>query len=222
MTTTPASNQFMQSPVNHRHAHGRLLLLLGVLFLLASSVLASCGSNDAELIGYIPPAEKDVSTVIATEVVGTDTAEFQFIAPADNVLIVYFGYTNCPDLCPTTLAAVRSAKRQIGEDAQNVKLAMVTVDPERDTEDVLPSYLSSFSDQYHALIPASDSELTAIKDVFQASSSITKNDDGSIEVGHSATTYVVNDEGKVVVEWPYGLTADDMANDLKILLNKSA
>ena len=68
------------------------------------------------------------------------------------------------------------------------------------------------------MIPASEDELTAIKDVFQASSSVTKNPDGTVEVGHSATTYVVDDQGMVVVEWPYGLTAEDMANDLQLLL----
>ena len=186
--------------------------------LVGAFLLQSCGGNDRSLIGYKPPSEKQVSSVTATEITAQSEQQFQFIAPGGEVLIVYFGYTNCPDLCPTTLAAVRSAKRDIGDLADRVKLAMVTVDPERDTKDVLPSYLSSFSDQYHALIPATDDELTAIKDVFQASSSVTKNPDGSVEVGHSATTYVVNDQGIVVVEWPYGLTADDMANDLQLLL----
>jgi protein SCO1/2 len=116
------------------------------------------------------------------------------------------------------LAAVRSAKKDLGPLADRVKLAMVTVDPERDNKDVLPAYLASFSEQYHALIPVSEEELAAIKDVFQASSSVIKNSDGTIEVGHSTTTYVVNDKGVVVVEWPYGLTADDMTNDLQILL----
>lgn len=184
--------------------------------------ISACGGGDATLTGYTPPSEKDVSSVRATQVTDSSESEFQFVAPDNNLLIVYFGYTNCPDLCPTTLAAVRSAKKQIGDDAQSVKLAMVTVDPGRDTKDVLPAYLASFSDQYHAIVPKSDEELTEIKDVFQASSSVTKNADGSIEVGHSATTYVVDDRGKVVVEWPYGLTADDMANDLKILLKKSS
>jgi len=191
---------------------------IALLALVGFAMLSACNNDKSTLIGYEPPAEKIVSTVTATEVL-TDTSQpFQFVAPEDQVLVVYFGYTNCPDLCPTTLAAVRAAKRELGDLADRVKLAMVTVDPERDTKDVLPAYLSSFSDQYHALIPASDDELTAVKDAFQASSSVTKNPDGTIEVGHSATTYVVNDQGVVVVEWPYGLTADDMANDLEILL----
>jgi|688.fasta_scaffold172799_2 protein SCO1/2 len=190
--------------------------MLGLLCSVA--LLQSCGGEDSSLVGYVPPSEKRVSSVSATEVSQTETQQFEFVAPSDEVLLVYFGYTNCPDLCPTTLAAVRSAKRDIGDLADRVKLAMVTVDPERDTKDVLPAYLSSFSDQYHALIPASEDELTAIKDVFQASSSVTKNPDGTVEVGHSTTTYVVDDQGVVVVEWPYGLTAKDMANDLQILL----
>ncbi len=190
--------------------------MLGLLFGVA--LLQSCGGKDSSLVGYVPPSEKRVSSVSATEVSQTETQQFEFVAPSDEVLLVYFGYTNCPDLCPTTLAAVRSAKHDVGDLADRVKLAMVTVDPERDTKDVLPAYLSSFSDQYHALIPASEGELTAIKDVFQASSSVTKNPDGTVEVGHSTTTYVVDDQGVVVVEWPYGLTAKDMANDLQILL----
>lgn len=189
-----------------------LSLLFGAL------LLQSCGEKDSSLVGYIPPSEKQVSTVTATEVTTDTSQSFQFIAPSGEVLIVYFGYTNCPDLCPTTLAAVRSAKRDIGDLADRVNLAMVTVDPERDTKDVLPAYLSSFTDLYHALIPASEDELTAIKDVFQASSSVTKNPDGTVEVGHSATTYVVDDQGMVVVEWPYGLSAEDMTNDLQLLL----
>jgi protein SCO1 len=189
---------------------------LAIIFVTASA----CSSSSSELIGYTPPTEKNVSSVSATEITPAGAQPFNFIAPSNEVLIVYFGYTNCPDLCPTTLAAIRNAKRQIGDQANRVKLAMVTVDPERDTKDILPNYLESFSDQYHALIPASENELDRIKDVFQASSSVTKKPDGSIEVGHSTTTYVVTDTGVVVVEWPYGLTADDMANDLKILLKK--
>jgi protein SCO1/2 len=189
--------------------------------LTAALVLASCGKSSPSLIGYVPPGEKDVSAITATEVAGEITRPFSFVPPTSEVLIVYFGYTNCPDLCPTTLAAVRNAKRQIGDLANNVKLAMITVDPERDTKEILPIYLSSFSDQYHALIPASEEELIALKDLFQASSSIIKNTDGTVEVGHSTTTYVINDKGIVVVEWPYGLTANDMANDLTILLRSA-
>jgi cytochrome oxidase Cu insertion factor (SCO1/SenC/PrrC family) len=197
-------------------ARSMVAFLLAIIFVTASA----CSSSSSELIGYTPPTEKNVSSVSATEITPTGEQSFNFIAPSNEVLIVYFGYTNCPDLCPTTLAAIRNAKRQIGEQADRVKLAMVTVDPERDTKDILPSYLESFSDQYHALIPASEDELIRIKDFFQASSSITKNSDGSVEVGHSTTTYVVTDAGIVIVEWPYGLTADDMAHDLKILLKK--
>ena len=215
--TATHSKHALRAP-SYRPLAGLMRLAIAVALVL---LVSSCGQSSAELVGYTPPSEKDVSAVLATEVTNGSTSDFSFVPPSGTVLIVYFGYTDCPDLCPTTLAAVRSAKQKIGEDAERVKLAMVTVDPERDTKDVLPAYLSSFSNQYHAIIPKNDDELTRIKDVFQASSSVKKNSDGSIEVGHSATTYVVDDQGKVVVEWPYGLTADDMANDLKILLPKS-
>jgi protein SCO1/2 len=194
----------------------KIATFLGLV--VGAVTLQACGEKDTSLVGYVPPSEKVVSSASATEVSSESTQPFRFVAPAGEVLIVYFGYTNCPDLCPTTLAAVRSAKKDLGPLANRVKLAMVTVDPERDNKDILPAYLASFSEQYHALIPVSEEELAAIKDVFQASSSVIKNSDGTIEVGHSTTTYVVNDKGVVVVEWPYGLTADDMANDLLLLL----
>jgi protein SCO1/2 len=117
------------------------------------------------------------------------------------------------------LAAIRTAKKDIGASlAARVDMAMVTVDPERDTAEVLPKYLSSFTDKSHALVPANDAELKAAEAVFLASSSVTKDSvTGEVKVGHSATAYVVDDTGHVVVEWPYGLEAESMAKDLGLL-----
>lgn len=186
-------------------------------FVAATVLLVGCGSGSNALIGYVPNA-KSVASVTATEATATGTQKFSFTPEAKNVLVVYFGYTNCPDLCPTTMATVRSAKKMIGNLALQVDLAMVTVDSQRDTSAVLNKYLSSFSDRYHAIIPASDEELTTLKDAFQASSSITTNTLGNVEVSHSGTAYVVGPTGDVVVEWPFGLQADSMAKDLRSIL----
>lgn len=184
---------------------------------LLTSALVSCGNSHDSLDGYIPPSPKNVSTATVHEA-GTSTP-MTFVPAAGEVLIVYFGYTHCPDLCPTTMVAVKNAKKKIGELAAKVDLAMITVDPDRDTADILSRYLASFSDRYHALVPASDAELRAVEKLFQATSSVTKVD-GEIQVVHGGTAYVVDSTGNVVVEWPFGLDSISMAHDLKNLLTE--
>ena len=184
---------------------------------LLTIALVSCGNSDDSLDGYIPPSPKNVSTATVHEA-GTSTP-MTFVPAAGEVLIVYFGYTHCPDLCPTTMVAVKNAKKKIGELAAKVDLAMITVDPDRDTADILSRYLASFSDRYHALVPASDAELRTLEKLFQATSSVTKVD-GEIQVVHGGTAYVVDSTGNVVVEWPFGLDSISMAHDLKILLTE--
>lgn len=144
---------------------------------------------------------------------------FSMKARPGSLLVVYFGYTSCPDLCPTTLALVRAARRELGGSADRIDLAMITVDPDRDTPDVLNGYLSSFTDRFHALHPSSMEELKSAEEAFLASSTIVTDASGKIEVGHSATTYVVDESGIVLVEWPFGVDKDTMINDLRILLD---
>lgn len=192
------------------------------------SLTTGCGADEPRSLGGIVRDEPlSVGSVAVTDV--TDTGEyathdgvFEMVAPTGRLLVVYFGYTNCPDLCPTTLAYVRAAKRDLGDDGDLVDLAMVTVDPDRDTPAVLNGYLSSFTDRFHALQPADVEELESAENAFLASSSIVIGDDGAIEVGHSATAYVVDSSGEVLVEWPFGVDKDLMAEDLRILLDRTS
>jgi protein SCO1/2 len=180
--------------------------------------LAACGSEaGSELLGYISPSPMGSAGISVTEQPG-GTA-FELKAQPNELLIVYFGYTNCPDVCPTTLVAIKNAKKKIGALAERVDLAMITVDPQRDTANILPRYLSSFTDRFHALIPANDAELRSAENAFGATSSVTTVD-GKIEVVHGGTAYLVDDTGMVVVQWPFGIDSNSMANDLTTLLNE--
>lgn len=181
-------------------------------------VMSSCGTDATnDFYGYLPPSEKNVSSVSVRE--SGKSEPFTLKAAAGEMLIVYFGYTNCPDMCPTTMVAVRNAKQKIGDLATRVDLAMITVDPERDTENILPRYLSSFSNKFHALVPDSDAQLRNAESAFQTTSSVTKTN-GEIKVTHGGSAYVVDDTGKVVVEFPFGMDAKSMAHDLQILLTE--
>ncbi|MBM3682968.1 MAG: SCO family protein [Actinobacteria bacterium] len=142
------------------------------------------------------------------------------VVPADGRLsVVYFGYTFCPDVCPTTLADLRVAIDDLGEDGARVDLIMVTVDPERDTLDVLERFVAFFDPDGVAIRPADDAELTRLQGLFLASSQIEKRADGTVVVAHTATTYVVDATGRVRVEWPFGVPSQDMAHDLEVLLS---
>ncbi|CAB4564628.1 MAG: hypothetical protein F2545_05670 [Actinobacteria bacterium] len=212
------------------HSRWNYLLLVGVyirvkilqraFLITAVFTISACGSTSSdtqELFGYVPPTTKDVSGAFITDAM--TNAPFNFVATSDELLIAYFGYTHCPDLCPTTLVTIKNAKKKMGELAQRVDLAMVTVDPARDTKDVLPRYLASLSDRFRALIPSTDAELRNAEKIFQTTSSVTITGD-KVDVIHSGTAYVINDEGVVVAEWPFGIDANSMAHDLTILLNK--
>lgn len=192
--------------------------LLALLATLCVFVLASCGSSGvSELRGYRPPTPKNSAGVFVTD--ATNGQPMELRADDGELLIVYFGYTHCPDVCPTTLVAVKNAKKRLGVNAENIDLAMITVDPNRDTADVLPRYLSSFTNKFHALVPSSEAELRSAEQAFDATSSV-KVVDGKVEVVHGGTCFVVDSSGNVVDEFPFGMDAESMAHDLKILLNE--
>jgi protein SCO1/2 len=192
--------------------------------LCAGTLLGACGGDEpGELQGIVRSEPLVVGDVAVTEVTnGVEPGPFPFAAEPGQLLVVYFGYTNCPDLCPTTLAALRSAKKELGDDGDRVDLAMVTVDPDRDTAEILNNYLGSFTDQYHALVPASEAELRAAEDAFLVTSDVIEKPDGSFQVDHSANAFVVDENGVVLVEWPFGHAKAGMVNDLGVLIAQLA
>jgi len=182
----------------------------------------SSSASTSTLFGIQRQRPLEVGAVSLPDVTkGEPGTEFAFRAQPGQLLVAYFGYTSCPDVCPTTLAFLRSARESLGDDAGRVDLAMVTVDPERDTAERLSGYLSSFADRYHAVRTADPARLAAAEKAFGAESQVTKNADGTVEVSHSATSYVVDDQGRVLDEWTFGTSSEDMAGDLAKLLARS-
>jgi protein SCO1/2 len=194
----------------------------GALGALAAAGIAitGCGGEDRELVGYTREPAPDVADVALPDV-ADDGREFAFRAPAGGLLVVYFGYANCPDVCPTTLANVRGAREDLGDDAERVSLAMVTVDPERDT-DVLAEYVRSFVPAAHALATDDGGDLQAAADRFGVSYQVAERPDGEVEVAHTDHLFAVDDTGTVVLTWPSGTERQDLADDLEQLLRDTA
>lgn len=153
---------------------------------------------------------------------GTTTV---FRGRRDGLMLVYFGYTFCPDVCPTTLSDVRQALDRLrADERRRIQVSMITVDPRRDSGPVLDRYLSHFlpARMRHALRTTDTGELRSIERAFGAQSSIgPTGKDGYYEVSHTALLYAVDDTGTVRLEWPFGTPADDLHADLRTLLARS-
>lgn len=150
--------------------------------------------------------------------VGDGDAPFAFDAPDGEVLVVYFGYTRCPDVCPTTMSDLATALGQLEPDeAEQVEFAMVTVDPDRDL-DVITEYVQTFIPDGHGLGTNDQDQLREVADGFGASYGVETAEDGEVEVSHSAQLYAVDDTGHISLEWLFGTSSDDIAKDLSLLL----
>ena len=196
------------------------------LALAGTLTIAACGGDDdstirpdadRELAGYRRDPAPVVGDLTLPDLT-TDGGEFALRADPGEILAVYFGYTNCPDFCPTTLSDLRLATRRMDpSDAARVDLAMVTVDPDRDLP-VLAGYVTSFLEGAHALGTADAGRLATVAAPFGAGYEVTTNDDGEIDVAHSTSLYALNDDGEIVLTWQFGVSIDDLAADLTQLL----
>ncbi|MFN8023811.1 MAG: SCO family protein [Acidimicrobiales bacterium] len=189
--------------------------------LSATVVLAACGDDGPahQLVGYRPSGVQQVDTVTMDDA-SDGGSQFAFEAQPGNLLVVYFGYTSCPDVCPTSLSMFKNALSQMGDDASRIELAMATIDPARDSSEVISNYVQSFVPTAHGLRTDDDAVLRKVTDTFGVTFMVTTGDDGNVEVSHSGAMYVVDETGKLVLTWPFGVTADDVAADLESLLGE--
>jgi protein SCO1/2 len=198
------------------------VMLAVAAVLVASVALIACGQQE-RLSGVLrsPPLDASGISLPATTD-GGDRAEMPFAADRGDLLLVYFGFTSCPDVCPTTFADLRSAIGKLPEaDRSRVEVAMVTVDPERDTERKMSDYLGFFFDGWRAYRTTDPGELARAEKAFTASHEIGEKDrDGTYEVSHTATVFAVGPGGEVLVEWPFGTSTEVIADDLRLLLEE--
>lgn len=135
------------------------------------------------------------------------------------VVILYFGYTSCPDVCPTTLAHVRYAFNELGERAKGAQLLFVAVDWKKDTPERVASYLSAFHPDFIG-VSGTEAEINAVTKDFGIFYQINPPDEnGYYTVDHTATVLVLDREGRLMLTWPYGMTAEEMLEDLQAVLH---
>ena len=169
----------------------------------------------------------------AIDITGADYAKELNLRDADGrprtladfkgkVTVVFFGFTQCPDVCPTTLAELAQARKLLGADGARVQGVFVSVDPARDTPEVLKAYVSTFGSDFVALHGSDDEIKAAAKQFKIFYSKVPGKTEGSYTIDHTAGSYVLDANGRVRLFTRYGVGAEKLAADLKILLAEPA
>ena len=142
---------------------------------------------------------------------------------AGKVVVVFFGYTQCPDVCPTTMTELAEIRKLLGKDGDRVQGVFITVDPERDTAEVLKAYVANFDPSFIALRPQSPEQLAALaKDFKIYFKKVEGRSATSYTMDHSAGSYIYDAKGQLRLYTRYGMGVQPLAGDLRQLLQQSS
>lgn len=142
---------------------------------------------------------------------------------AGKVVVVFFGFTQCPDVCPTTMAELAEVRQALGKDGERIQGIFVTVDPERDTPEVLKAYIENFDPSFIALRPTSPEQLAAMaKDFKLYYKRVEGRTPTSYTMDHSAGSYIYDTRGQLRLYSRYGMGAKALAGDITQLLKQAS
>ena len=201
----------------HRGKRNAIKLIAGgALIAGATGILAAC-----------TPAEKPQFKSI--DLTGADYAK-DFSLPdqfgkvrtlkdfAGKVVVVFFGFTQCPDVCPTLMAELAAIRKALGPDGDKLQAIFITVDPERDTPELLKAYMGNFDPTFLALRPGIDKLPDVAKDFKVYYKKVDGKTPGSYSMDHSAGSYVYDLQGRVRLYNRYGSGVEGLTSDIRLLL----
>lgn len=184
---------------------GLLLILLGVGF-----VLRPYTYRGTLIEPPLPMAD--------FQLIDQNGAEFRLSSLEGNLVLLFFGYTYCPDVCPITLAEFKQVKENLGQQAGKVRFVFITVDPQRDTPEVLAKHLRNFDPQFIGLT-GSEEALAKVWKQFGAYREIRQvEDSANYLVDHTARIYVLDARQNLILTYPYDIGARVLLEDVRHLL----
>jgi protein SCO1/2 len=150
-----------------------------------------------------------------------DGTDFRLSRHRGEVVAITFGYTFCPDVCPTTLAELAQVRARLGPAGARLRVVFVTVDPERDGPERLRAYTQAFDRTFTGLTGTA-AELAAVQNTYGvvAKKQSVRGTSAAYVVDHSAFVYVVDAEGRLRLMFPFGTSVDDMTHDIGLLLRR--
>ena len=191
----------------------RRTLLVGA----AALALAACGDNKPAFTG-IDITGADYATGFAlTDHNGQarTLADFQ-----GKAVVIFFGFTQCPDVCPTSLGELAEARRLLGADGERLQGLFISIDPERDTPEIMKEYMANFDPSFLALYAAPEGLPELAKSYRIYYKKVPGSTPTSYTMDHSAGSYVYDAKGRIRLYHRYGSGAQALANDVKRLLSE--
>jgi protein SCO1/2 len=203
--------------------------ILAALLLGLSVLLAGCGGDEAgaaadtqssEQPVYEPPTEGTAidppRELMDFTLPDQDGEPLSLSDLRGKPTLIYFGYTYCPDVCPTTLADLMRAKRQLGELGDEVNILLISVDAQRDTSEVLKKYLGNFDEDFIGVSADTDTlrQIGADYGLYVRKREI-EGTSADYLIDHSANTYFVDAEGRLIMLYGYGIPAEVVAADVQ-------
>lgn len=191
-----------------------------LLLLLLSSLLGACQRSEplpfrlTNISGHMPDLDFKLTNDLGKAVTGADYR--------GKVVLLYFGYTHCPDVCPLTMAQLHVVMQRLGPLADNVRILFVSVDPARDTPKVLHAYVKAFDSHAIGLSGTASATEALSKRYRSAFTREPAAADGNYEVSHSSAIYVFDREGKARLLATPSASHDDLVHDLHLLLDNGA
>ncbi|HNV76657.1 MAG: SCO family protein [Gemmatimonadaceae bacterium] len=191
--------------IGRRGSWGRALALV--------ALTVAAGACDRKPALPIEPIGGDFSLTDHT------SQRFELASQRGKVVLIFFGYSFCPDVCPTTLSKLSSVTRRLGEDRPKVKTLYITVDPERDTPEVLKADLDQFDLDALGLTGTREEVDTVVK-LYGAKYEIVPTPESAAPytVSHSTTLYALDAKGRVRLQFPYEATVDQIVAGIRQIL----
>lgn len=188
-----------------------LLVLIGMAAVLTLAFWQPPSFRGTSYAEPIPPAPE----IVLTKADGTT---FRLSNQREKIVLLFFGYTSCPDVCPTTLAEMKQVMDLLRDDAQHVQVVFVSVDPERDDPEKIQSYANHFHSSFLGLT-GTEAELTPIWSGYSIVREVVESDSalGSI-INHTARLFLVDTQGNLRLSYAYQTPVEDIVHDIKLLL----
>lgn len=188
---------------------------LGLLTVAAIAGLSACSPDKPAFKGVDITGADYAKDFALTDQNGQTRSIKDF---AGKLVVVFFGYTQCPDVCPTTLHELLEVRRLLGADGEKLQAVFITVDPERDTPELLKAYMASFDPSFIALRPTPEQLQPLLKDFKIYAKKVDGKTATSYTMDHSAQSYLYDAQGRLRLYNRYGSGVQVLVDDARLLL----
>jgi len=198
---------------------GAATALHALTLLIASAALVACSPQGPKFKSSDVTGASFARDFALTDHTGAKRTLADYRGKA---VVVFFGFTQCPDVCPTTLADLAETMRRLGADADRVAVLFVTVDPERDTAELLAQYVPAFDPRFAGLRGDADATERTAKEFKVLYQKQPGRAPGSYSMDHSAGSFVFDPQGRLRLYVSHGQGADVFTHDLRALISESS